>query len=267
MKITAGITVVLVSSALSACNGVPRSEYEAKAHEVDSLRKVLAGIERDPTKLLARARTLFAEHRFAEAKSVAQHIVAAGAEGPEAAAAKQIAARADSSVHADEARKQRELDQAMGGMVKERDSMRNLTVWRDRSAPAHVNARSWIGAYIIQPDGAAPFLRFVIYFTSDDWLFIQDYLLKVDDRQFTFQPKSYGEGAVERDNGSGEIWEWWDVAAEGESLAALQALAVGKKATLRYDGRQYRRDRSVGGEEMAAARRTLAAFDILRSRR
>ena len=151
----------------------------------------------------------------------------------------------------------------LANMTKKKDVMRGITIWRDRTMPAFVNSRSWIGVYLVQSDEGRVVPRLVIYYVSDDWLFISRYLFRIDGVSYSLEPDSYGPDAVERDNGSGDIWEWWDVEAEDQRLDVLKALANAKQATIRYEGQHYYHDRTIGAMERAAIGRTLQAYEAL----
>jgi hypothetical protein len=156
------------------------------------------------------------------------------------------------------------LAAALGGMTKRRDSVKGITWYTDRSVPAGHAGDRRLYLYIGKSDGsAAPWLRFVIRYSGDDWLFIEKYIVKTDAATHTLVPDSYGASAVERDNGYGGIWEWWDVSADSEHLAVVRAILSSKSSTLRYEGKQYYRDRPITDAERTALRRTLDAFDVL----
>lgn len=242
---------------------VPRAEFDAKGKTIDSLLAVIDELRNGAPQSLARAQAAWTRGDRAGARQEASQLLAKHPEAPEATTAQAILAQADAADSAD-AREARHAEEvALAGMRKNRDEMRHITFWRDRAAPAHVNDRSAVAMYIMQPDQGMPRLRMVIYFKSDEWLFIQRYMFKVDGTDFDFTPNTYGDEAVERDNGYGGIWEWWDTPAEGQVLAMLHALADSKQATMRYEGRQYYHDRTIGPEERAALRRTFIAYQVL----
>ena len=256
---------VALSSVVLGCSGGQEHRATARTHGG-------AGATSDssvtPRSILAEAEANVVHHEMNLAYSEAQRLIVLFPAAPEAVRARAIAAFADSvlSIAGAQAGAQREaaLKQALKGMARKHDAMRDIDIWRDNNFPAYVNTRSAVGAYFVG-GSYAPSLTFVIYYVADDWLFIQRYLIKVDGRTWEFTPSENGTDAVERDNGEGGIWEWWHTAAEGDKRDCLEALANGKEATVRYEGQHYYRDRKIGPEERAAIRRTLAAFEALRS--
>jgi hypothetical protein len=96
-----------------------------------------------------------------------------------------------------------------------------------------------------------------ITFVSDDWLFIERYVIKADGRTYTIEA-DYDE--VERDNGEGGVWEWYDKPLDDNSRAAVKAMAEGDDVILRYEGKQYKHDRTITKAEKQALREVLAAY-------
>ena len=68
---------------------------------------------------------------------------------------------------------------------------------------------------------------------------------------------------VNRDNGSGDIWEWLDEGPSSSQINALKMLANADDATLRYEGSQYRRDIQFRSRDKRAILETLDAFETL----
>jgi len=154
------------------------------------------------------------------------------------------------------------LDLALARMSKKTDEVQGITWYQDRSSPNHVNDRSCILLYFGK-EGEVLCLRFAIYYVADDWLFIKEYLVKTDDQTFTLSPGVFG---VERDNGRGGIWEWYDVVAGKREVAIARAVANSKKTVLRYRGKQYSKDRTVSEREKQALKNVLEAFKALGGR-
>lgn len=85
-------------------------------------------------------------------------------------------------------------------------------------------------------------------------------MIKADDQRFDIDP-DYSD--VERDNGSGAIWEWYDYAAERSDVKLVQAVIASKKTILRYNGQQYYSDREITAAEKQALQNVLDAFVAL----
>ena len=97
--------------------------------------------------------------------------------------------------------------------------------------------------------------------TADDWLFSRSYTLKADGKTFAITPPPLS--GVERDNAAGKIWEWYEIPVTKKEIPMLDAIVAGRELHLRYDGRQYFKDRSIGEEERSRLATVLAAFKAM----
>jgi hypothetical protein len=212
---------------------------------------------------LALAKKAIESKYFDSAIDHAQSVIESHPESPEAKEATIVIEQAKSSKEAAKAEAERELKKAMSNMKKDYDKMREINIWHDSAMPLYVNVKSWVGAYIMEPKNGTPYLRFAIYYVASDWLFVEKYLFDIDGKKYVIAPPKYGAGSITTDNGSGGIWETLDILAEGDALVILNALSVAKDATIRYEGKDYYRDRNVGQKEREAIKNTLKAFDYL----
>jgi hypothetical protein len=179
---------------------------------------------------------------YASIQDVKQKMAQAAEEQKKAAIAKQ---------RADKAKK----EAAVKMMVKKKDKFENTTWYFDRSTP-QTNATNNISAYIGQKDGQV-WLRYKISYRGDSWLFIQNYKLMLDEKVLDITPRK-----VDRDNYS-YVWEWSDEPVDAPALLVLAAITVSKNAKIRYEGRQYRKDRTITQNEKQAIKNVLFAFNAL----
>jgi hypothetical protein len=276
---------------LGAC-GVSSSEHRVAVAERDSLQAVLAStmVELEDLKfgserLLALATASFADGKHEEARGHAAMLIdrhpgaseRAEADRIRAAAEPRITEREERSRREREAaaerdRRERELaerrareerERALAAARRERDDMRGITWYAHRSSPEYLNSRSDVHMYIGRTDAGHVNPRFRIQYKADDWLFIRSYLIKADDRTFTVEAGSFD---VERDNGYGGIWEWYDIPATAREFEILRAIANSKISVIRHQGQQYYRDRTVTDREKQAIREMLIVHDNLKSR-
>ena len=92
------------------------------------------------------------------------------------------------------------------------------------------------------------YLRLVIQYYADDWLFIEQYKFVIDGVAYTHIPKE-----VERDNGyGGYIWEWCDDWLSKEDEIFIKALANAKVAKVRYEGSQYYKEKIITAQQIKA---------------
>lgn len=263
----------LLALLIAAC-GVPQEQYAAKVREADSLREVLDDLEHGASRTLAKAKAEWNSGNRPAARAAAVDLLTRHPSAPEATDAQAVLAMADTAdsadarqVRAEAAARESERAAALSGLRKKRDDMEGYTTYRPRGAPEFVNSRSWVVPYIYDGDTGPPRLKFVIYYVADEWLIVERYLFKVDGVAYEFTPDDYGPGRVERDNGSGGIWEWWGTdATDGQARRFLEALANSKEASMRYDGKQYYKDRTLTAAEREGARQVIRGFEALRTR-
>ena len=119
-------------------------------------------------------------------------------------------------------------------------------------------------SYFPMKDGKPQGLRIKIQYVSDDWLFIEKYSVKADQKTFHIEPGSF---KVERDNGivggSNRIWEWYDGQVAEQQLQLWDEISRSSKVTLRYGGRQYYKDRELDDDEIDRIAVVLEAYRYL----
>jgi hypothetical protein len=141
------------------------------------------------------------------------------------------------------------------------DDINGITSYVASSSPETYQAND-ISLYLRQRDGsAAATLRLLISYTGDDWLFVERYKFNVDGQAYTITPDS-----VDRDNGLGGVWEWSDDLLSKDNLAIVRAIAGSSKATIRYEGKQYYKDREITAQEKAALTDVLGGYLALTAR-
>jgi hypothetical protein len=258
-----------------ACSS-QQAEVNRLRSENMRLKAELEALKTGPEVLWARAESLEAAGSLDEAKATLNPIVSRHRSAPEAESARQRLSRVEAMIGqrqraaeraraAEVAAEKARLDAATTRMTKSHDEVKGVTWYRDRNSPRYVNSRSSIYLYFGKPDNGVPNnLRFVVQYVAEDWLFVERLILKVDDGVMTIAPGHFG---METDNGvvEGEamIWEWLDSPAGPEEVRIARAVAASKKTVLRYEGRQYYRDRVVTSDEKTALRNVLDAYVAL----
>lgn len=274
---------LLAVLALGGCDGVPRARYNEMVHERDSLRRELDEIKNGSSRLLASAKAHLDVKRYDEARRDIEQLLNRHPAAVETTEARTLLTIAQQGIAAREALERRtrvaaekarqdsirkheaRLSRALTAMRRSIDNVREITYYYDRTSPQFVGEASRVVLYIAKPEARSPFLRLSIRFRGSDWLFIERYTIKADDETFLIDASGFDD--VERDNGYSGIWEWYDVPAESRELDIIRAIIAAKRVVIRYEGRQYYHDRVIGGEEKAALRRVLDAYEVLQRSR
>jgi hypothetical protein len=142
---------------------------------------------------------------------------------------------------------------------REYDDFSEITWYHDRRSPRY-DDRNGIFLYIGKQKRSKPWLRFRIQYAADQWLFIQEYKIKADGEYFTITP---GFQEVQRDNGGGKIWEWYDCAPDEYILEMIHAMITADDAQIRHIGKQYADTRTVTRAEKESLQDVLAAFEVM----
>lgn len=129
------------------------------------------------------------------------------------------------------------------------DEYRDVTWVQPKNMPKYLN-RNGVYAYFALQDNKPTNFRFVFQYFDDDWLFIESMIFNIDGENITISPK------MERDHGSGDIWEWCDaqVLSSGYSDDILESfikkIAYAKTVKIRLNGSQYYDTRTMTAKQI-----------------
>lgn len=143
---------------------------------------------------------------------------------------------------------------------KKEDRVEGITWYQHPNRPKYLNSRSTVYLYIGAKPGYRPTLRMKVQYAASDWLFV--------DSVYAWQnglKELLITGPFDRDNNS-TIWEWRDVEPDGYQIEVLRSLGKAKKAILRFEGAQYKRDVELSAGDKRAILDVLEAYDVLSKR-
>lgn len=148
------------------------------------------------------------------------------------------------------------LEQATSKMRKKVDEVQGITWYYDKTTSSYNNVNSF-HTYIGERASGSPWLRLRIQYAGDNWLFIDNYKFLIDGRNYEITPVE-----VERDNNA-DVWEWYDTDADKSNIDIIKAIIESDKAVVRYEGKQYYKDRTITSAEKKALQNVLDAFKAL----
>ena len=148
---------------------------------------------------------------------------------------------------------------ALKKMRVEKDKFNGTKFYTDRSTPYYANY-STFHLYIGKNGDSDPYLRFKVRYSDEDWLFVESASINIDG---DIRDLDVGN-EWERDNGSGDIWEWVDVNATESHLSLVRDVIKSKKAVIRYFGSKYRDDRVISSAQKRALQNVLDAYEALK---
>jgi hypothetical protein len=152
-------------------------------------------------------------------------------------------------------------DLFLNAMRTKTDEVRQSVSYTHKDSAEFVNKSTEMYCYVIREKDASPVLRLHLQYVADDWLFIQRFLVRVDDRTFVVTPPRFG--GVERDNSGGKIWEWYDQVADKDTLEMLTAVANSRKAIVRFEGDKYQKDLEITDADRERIGLVLRVLQIL----
>ena len=109
----------------------------------------------------------------------------------------------------------------------------------------------------IKPDKT--WLRMIVKYYGDDWLFVQSYKVSADSILWESPSLEF-----KRDHSSGSVWEWMEKSPTDEDLRNMRALATAENPIIRFQGRHYYKDFKLSGEQQDSITNSLELYELLR---
>ncbi len=151
------------------------------------------------------------------------------------------------------------------GLRVNKDEMRDIAFYEHPTSPKYRNSN---GVFIYFGKQGKDFqaLRFVMQYFADDWLFVEKAWAKADGETIQL-PQVTKFNGWERDNGSGDIWEWSDAPVISASeIASIKKLAKAKSVMIRFEGKQYYNDKKLSEAQLKALRDMISAYEAATGR-
>lgn len=264
--------------AIGCSDSVPKSDYEKLHAELEATRARAVAAEREldafktaPSQLLAEARAALGSGQFAVVRTAADTLISKHPSDPGVAEARKLLAEAERQEReaaerkAEVQKQQAEADKkrvaaSLKSMRVEKDEIRGIEFYSHQDSTKFLNSRSELAVYFSARAGRAETLFLRLQYVAEDWLFIESFTIKADEAVFQFHP---ARGELQRDNGGGSIWEWFEAPVSARERATLDAILAAKKVTVRYQGKQYYKDRVVPAPELERMRQVLAAYKAM----
>lgn len=160
-----------------------------------------------------------------------------------------------------EQEKERALQQTLSSLQTETDKVEGITWYKPSTYPYYANSRSYVLPYIGQRDSST-WLRLKFHYTGDNWLFFEKITISIDGENYY---KTYSYYDVERDNGSGNVWEWVDISPTNADIEMLKKIANSKETIVRFQGDNYHYDLTVRSSDKTAINQVLTAYEALKN--
>jgi hypothetical protein len=132
------------------------------------------------------------------------------------------------------------------------DEFSSSSLYRHPTSPKFVNYNGFF-LYYSKSGNEIPNLYLRAQYSAEDWLFINEAKISVDGDVYTFDIEEW-----ERDNASGEIFEWGTEKVKYFNL--LTHILKGNNIKIRYIGDQYHDDRVINSSQKSALREVLKVY-------
>jgi len=264
------LTISILMTIIISCGGVSQKEYDSLKTENEKLKREIEDLKFGPDKLLNQAKVYIESKDFIKAKEELNSLLDKHPTSLQATEAKIFLTNVENGIkeqklveeklklEKEKAEKER-LANATKKLRTKYDDIKGITWYYDKGTPQYTNYNSF-HLYMGKEKSAKPWLRFRIQYTADDWLFIESYVIKTDNDSYTI---STSHGEVETDNGSGGIWEWYDVTIDNRLYNIIKDVINSKTVKLRYNGKQYYKDRTITTMEKQGLQNILDAYEAL----
>lgn len=250
--------------------GISQDQYDALKSENETLKKQIDELKFGADRLLNQAQSNIDSRDYNSAKSVLEQLLSRHPGTSQAKEAEKIIVTVDKQIKEQNVAKEKEtekqkklakekLSNATKKLRSSYDDIKGITWYRDKGTPEYANYTSF-HLYMGKEKYGKPWLRFRIQYSADDWLFIESFVIKTAYGSYTIDTK-YGE--VERDNGSGGIWEWYDISLDNKTYQIVKSVIDSKDVKLRHVGKQYHKDRTISEKEKQGLQNILDAYFAL----
>lgn len=131
----------------------------------------------------------------------------------------------------------------------------NPNTWvKPKSRPYYVNQNGFYCYFSKDSNGNVFNFRFVGQYAAEDWLFIKYLKFNIDGKNYDFYPIK-----IETDNDS-TIWEWFDEQIKINDSDLIEAIANAKSVKVRFEGRQYYKDKIMSQSNILSIKNTLEYY-------
>lgn len=159
----------------------------------------------------------------------------------------------------EEEQREKEKQAALAGLRTEYDKVEQTTWYYPSNYPYYIDTRCFVLPYAGKKDSGSAWLRMIINFTGDSWIFWTKVTFMIDGEKKTF---TYDYSDVNRDNDT-EVWEYVDILVNSSEKEFLEKIANSEETIVRFIGKDRQRDFTVSAGDKAAIKQMLTAFKYL----
>lgn len=153
---------------------------------------------------------------------------------------------------------------AVRAMFVKEDTFNNIKWYYDRATYSSY-ARDEFLLYMGQRGTGTPWLKLRFMMFDESWHFFERIVVNVDGTKYEFNP---GYSGVKRDNGGGDIWEWYDHDPSSRDFEMIEKIIESKSTRIRYiNDDNFYEERTVSSAFKKGLSNVLLAYEALGGRR
>lgn len=161
--------------------------------------------------------------------------------------------------------KQKLLDEYLPKFNVHEDKVEGITWYFPKNMPQYINDRCYVTAMVAVRDGTAWMCNRFNY-TGDNWVFYNKVILSADGEKLE---KDIGSFATTRDNGGGDVWEYYDEplqingGMDQDEIQFMAKIAYANEAIIRFQGDDYSHDYTVSSTDKQMIRDAIELYRAL----
>jgi|GEM_PF-6567462 len=159
-----------------------------------------------------------------------------------------------------EAQLDKDIANAVSKFNVSTDKVSGRTIYKSPAEPYYADTRCFVlpQLVVLEEEGFVG-MRLTFHYTNDSWLFFDKVTIYVDGEKY-YVNFDYGE--VNRDNDSGDIWEWAVIIPTFAQKEMLQNIADSSETIVRFHGDPYYDDFTMNDSDKQAIRDFLVADEL-----
>lgn len=195
-------------------------------------------------------------------------LTTAASKAPNSEAIKTERSRVAELVRAEQAARKKAEEEAkkraVNAMFVKEDTFNNIKWYYDRATYSSY-ARDEFLLYMGQRGSGTPWLKLRFMMRDSTWHFFERIVVNVDGTKYEFNP---GYSEVKRDNGGGDIWEWYDLDPSSRDFQMIEKIIESKSTRIRYiNDDNFYEERTVSSAFKRGLSNVLLAYEALGGRR
>lgn len=256
---------------------------DSESLDSDVTEKIVKEKKPNSKELLNNAKDYFSNYQIEESKKELLILIKKYPESEEVNEAKElliktnlglerIKIREDSIENVAKKKNEQKIKEVTKNLRKVNDELEGITWYYDKSSPRYVNYNGFF-LYIGDSGYGNPNLRLRIQYKSDNWLFIEKYIIFIDGLKYKTIDPEYSE--VKRDNGNSGVWEWLDISINSykfdddiiDDLTLMSLISTGKDVKIKYIGTKYNKTKTLTNKQKNALKKMLETYSVLGGKR